>query len=88
MRLFSLPALGLVLTSKQTLYKTLMNGDRLLVEWSKGGRRPATTATDKLWDLEEAPDPLWASVSPFLNEGGWTGSSLRILPTLTALKWE
>lgn len=65
-----------------------MNGHRLLVEWSKGGQRPAAYATDKLWDLEKAPDPLWASVSPFLNEGGWTGSSLRILPILTALKWE
>ena len=36
--------------------------------WSKGGQRPAASATDKLWDLEQAPDPLWASVSPFINE--------------------
>lgn len=53
MLLFSLPALGLVLTSKQTR-KALMNGDRQLAECSKG---------------RQAPDPLWASVSPFVNEG-------------------
>lgn len=34
---FSLPALGLVLTSKQTR-KALMNGDRRLAECSKGRR--------------------------------------------------
>lgn len=34
--LFSLPAFGLVLTSKQTLCRAFMNGSRRLVEGSKG----------------------------------------------------
>lgn len=68
MLLFSLPALGLVRTSEQTLRKALMNGDRRLLERSKGGQRPAASPTDKPGNLEQVPDPLWASVSQTVNE--------------------
>ena len=48
--------------------QSLMNGDRRLVERSKGGQRPAASSTDKLGNLEQVPDPLWASVSRSANE--------------------
>ncbi|KAM7247890.1 hypothetical protein CapIbe_001843 [Capra ibex] len=60
--------LGLVRTSEQTLSKALMNGDRRLVERSKGGQRPAASPADKPGNLEQVPDPLWASVSQSVNE--------------------
>lgn len=77
MLLFSLPALGLVRTSEQTLSKALMNGDRRLVERSKGGQRPAASSIDKPGNLEQVPDPLWASVSRSVNEGTGLGPLYR-----------
>ncbi|XDA73253.1 hypothetical protein R6Z07F_003528 [Ovis aries] len=49
----ALAALGLVRTSEQTLRKALMNGDRRLLERSKGGQRPAASPTDKPGNLEQ-----------------------------------
>lgn len=84
--LFSLPALGLVLTSKQT-HKPLMNGDRWLASEAKGGWRPVASANDKLWGWGQAPDPVWALISSFVNERS-AGSSPRVCLALMALKWE
>lgn len=45
-----------------------MSGDRQLAERNKGRQETRCFCIDKLWDWGQTPDPLWASVSPFVNE--------------------